>query len=267
VVTPSYNQAKYVEQTILSVIEQDYSDVEYLVLDGGSTDGSADIIRKYADHLAYWCSENDGGQADAIASGFERTTGDILCYLNSDDVFLPGALTAVAKYFHDNPEVEVVCAGGHRVDAAGRPIGLRAHAYELGVRATYNWLRFYGQDGVFQQATFWRRSAYDAVGGLNRDLHYIMDRDLFVRLAERKPFARIPRLVAASRQHDEAKTSCTRQVWVDEEKRFAERYGVSESSATVQRLMYWRYRMPSYFRKLKLLALQVLGVVKLPTVC
>lgn len=266
VVTPSYNQAEYIEQTILSVLDQNYPHIEYMVLDGGSTDGSVDTIRKYADRLAYWCSQPDGGQANAIANGFERASGDILCWLNSDDVFLPGALRAVADYFAKHPTVEVVSGGAFRMDSCGRPVGIRPCAYELGVRATYNWLRFYGQDGVFQQATFWRRSAYEAVGGLNRKLQYIMDRDLFVRLAERKRFGRLPQLLAAFRHHDEAKTSRLRHVCKDEEEKFADHYRVSQFPAAVQRLMYWRYRLPSYLRKTKLMALRLLGVVGLPTV-
>lgn len=266
VVTPSYNQAKYIEQTILSVLGQDYPHIEYIVMDGGSTDGSVDIIRKYADRLAYWCSEPDGGQADAIANGFERATGDILCWLNSDDVFLPGALRAVANYFAQHPAVEAVSGGVLRVDSSGRPFGHHAYAYELGARATYNWLRFYGQDGVIQAGTFWRRSSYEAVGGLNRELQYIMDRDLFVRLAKRRRFGRLPQLLAAFRQHDEAKTRCLRDVCAEEEKEFADRYRVCELPATVRRLMYWRYRLPSYLRKTKLMALRLLGVVKLPAV-
>src|ERR1044071_5583992 len=113
VVTPSFNQAKYLETTLRSVHEQDYPCVEHIVMDGGSTDGSVEILRKYSAHLAYWCSEKDRGQADAIAKGFQRATGDILCWLNSDDVFLPGALRAVSEYFTRHPEAEVVCGGAY----------------------------------------------------------------------------------------------------------------------------------------------------------
>src|SRR6266699_3928213 len=99
VVTPSFNQAIYLESTLRSVLEQDYPHVEHIVIDGGSTDGSVDILQRYASRLAFWRSEKDGGQAEAIAKGFQRATGDILCWLNSDDLFLPGALRAVAEVF------------------------------------------------------------------------------------------------------------------------------------------------------------------------
>jgi glycosyltransferase involved in cell wall biosynthesis len=267
VVTPSYNQADYVEQTIRSVLDQDYKNVEYIVLDGGSTDGSDAIIKKYADRLTYWHSMPDRGQADAVASGFERSTGDILCWLNSDDVFLPGALTAVANYFESNPEIETVCAGAERVNKHGVPVGLRPYAYELGVKATYDWLRFYGQDGVFQQATFWRRQAYEAAGGIDRELQYILDRDLFVRLAKRRPFGQLPVLVAASRRHEATKTARLRCTCEAEEKIFAERYGVGRHSFATKSALYWRYRIPSYLRKTRLMLLRASGAVKLPSVC
>ncbi len=264
VITPSFNQALFLEQTILSVLSQDYPNLEYIVMDGGSSDGSVDIIRKHAGRIAYWSSEKDRGQADAIGKGFDRATGDILCWLNSDDLFLPGALSAVAAYFECHPDIETVSGGGYRVDSAGRPFGLKFRAYELGVRATYNWLRFYGQDGIFQQSTFWRRSAYDAVGGLNRNLQYIMDRDLLVRLAQRKRFGRLPCLIAAFRQHDESKTHLCRNVCAAEEARFEETYGVSKFHSFARRLMYLRYRVPSYLRKMKLMAMRLTGLVHFP---
>ncbi len=127
VVTPSYNQGKYLEATVLSVLRQDYPNIEYRVLDGGSTDGSVDILKKYGSRLAYWCSQKDGGQAQAIANGFAQSTGDILCWLNSDDLFLPGALSAVAECFSAHPEIETVSGGAYVIDSQGRPIRRFGH--------------------------------------------------------------------------------------------------------------------------------------------
>src|ERR1700736_1796691 len=103
VVTPSYNQARFLEALLASVVQKAYPDLEYIVMDGGSTDGSADIIRRYADKLAYWTSQRDGGQTDAVQKGFERGTGDILCWLNSDDLFEPCTLREAAEFFVNHP--------------------------------------------------------------------------------------------------------------------------------------------------------------------
>src|ERR1043166_2179963 len=116
VVTPSYNQAKYLETTLRSVLEQDYPHLEHIVMDGGSTDGSQEILERYSSRLAYWRSAKDGGQADAIAEGFKHATGDIFCWLNSDDVFLPGALRAVAEFFTAHPDAETVCGGAYIIN-------------------------------------------------------------------------------------------------------------------------------------------------------
>jgi glycosyltransferase involved in cell wall biosynthesis len=265
VVTPSFNQAQFLKQTMLSVLEQDYPHVEYLVLDGGSTDGSASIIREYADRLAYWRSERDGGQSDAIASGFERATGDILCWLNSDDVFLPGALSAVADYFTRHPEMEAVSGGAYYIDAEGRPWKSSFGSYTTGVATTYNRLRFLGGlDGVFQQATFWRRSAYEAVGGLDRSLQFIMDRDLFTRLAKRKPFGRLPRFLACFRLHGDCKSVRIQNIRRQEGQLFAQRYGVTEFGPIPAAILRWRYRLPSYARKCRLRLARSVGLVRLP---
>src|SRR5262245_17442073 len=115
IVTPSYNQASYLEETIRSVILQDYPDLEYIIVDGGSTDGSVDVIRQYERHLAYWISEKDEGASDAIAKGFRRTTGTVLAYLNSDDLYLPGALHTIAEAMAD-PSVDVAYGNLYWID-------------------------------------------------------------------------------------------------------------------------------------------------------
>lgn len=248
VVTPSYNQAQYLEQTMLSVLGQDGPRVEYLVLDGGSTDGSVEIIRRYADRLAYWCSKPDGGQAAALADGFQRCTGDILCWLNSDDLFLPGALARVAAYFQTHLATQALCGGAFIIDSQNRPLSAFC-AHTLGVRATYDRFRFYGQDGVFQPATFWRRSAYDAVGGMDPTLHFTMDYDLFIRLARLQRFARLPVMLSCFRLHGDCKSSRQQQIRETEAQLLAHRYGVTEHGTLVRRLLYWRYRLPSLGRK------------------
>jgi glycosyltransferase involved in cell wall biosynthesis len=265
VVTPSFNQAKYIEQTIVSVLDQDYPHVEYLVLDGGSTDKSPDIISSYADRLAYWCSESDGGQADAIAKGFEIASGDILCWLNSDDVFLPGALSAVAEYFDLHPDVEAVSGGAYYIDSAGRAMKPSFGCYTTGVAATYDRFRFLeASDGVFQQATFWRKTAYEAVGGIDRSLQFIMDRDLFTRLARRRRFGQLSKFLACFRLHEECKSMRLQEIRHQEGRLYAERYGLTQYSRFTRSLMRWRYRVPSCARKCGLRLSRALGLVHLP---
>src|SRR5262249_10367158 len=110
IITPSFNQSKYLEQTIRSVLDQNYPALEYIIIDGASRDGSLEITRKYSDKLAYWTSEKDSGQAEAINKGFARATGDIVAWLNSDDCYLPGTISAAVKVFEENPDVVLVYA-------------------------------------------------------------------------------------------------------------------------------------------------------------
>src|ERR1051325_2361432 len=123
IVTPSYHQARYIEETIQSVLSQDYPQIEYIIVDGGSTDGSVNIIKKYEDQLAWWTSEKDEGQTDAINKGFARAKGDILAWINSDDTYEPGAVTAAAQYLHEHPDVGMVYGDCNYIDRSGNIIG------------------------------------------------------------------------------------------------------------------------------------------------
>ena len=212
VVTPSYNQARFLDETLRSVVSQRDQVHEYFVLDGGSTDRSVDIIRRYADHIDFWTSERDKGQSDAIHRGFSRATGDVLCWLNSDDVFLPGALKQVIDAFDAHPGWDALTAWHAQTDADGRIRSMHR------IPRDGHDLAAWGVIHVCQQTCFFRRRAYEAVGGLNLDLHCVMDGDLWLRMFRHgTTWGHLPAYLAAFRQHAAAKNSS----WLD---RYAQEY-------------------------------------------
>lgn len=193
IVTPSYNQARFVEQTLQSVLSQDYPHKEYLVIDGGSTDGSVDIIKRYADHLDYWLSEPDHGQAHAINKGFTRSRGDVLGWLNSDDTLLPGALTVVAEAFAAHPEIDLVYGDFVYTAPDGQPLR-RRHVFS---KLSYTVL--WHHDYLGQPAVFFRRKLWERVGSLDESLYYCLDWDLFLRMWKVCRPLHIPRVLATYR--------------------------------------------------------------------
>lgn len=175
IITPSYNQAQYIEQTIDSVLSQGYSNLEYIIIDGGSNDGSAEIVKKYAHRLSYWVSEKDNGQSDAINKGLSRITGEIVNWLNSDDYLEPGALNTIAAHFRD-ADTHVVIGRSNLIRdgrVAGRSNGTDVYAGNLA--KTLGWAR------IDQPETWFRKRVYDRIGHLNTGLHYVMDKELWMR--------------------------------------------------------------------------------------
>jgi glycosyltransferase involved in cell wall biosynthesis len=200
IITPSFNQATFLERTIQSVIRQDYSNYEYIVIDGASTDESVEIIKKYGDKLAYWVSEKDRGQSHAINKGFKRATGDIFCWINSDDCLKPGALSCVAKQLSNYQDCLWLVGACELIDEQGNPIDIRK-INEISLSTFANW----NTNWFTQQSTFWTRTLLDKVGLLNESLHYAMDYDLWLRMfAESNPIA-IDRVLAQYRFHSKAK--------------------------------------------------------------
>ena len=201
VVTPSYNQGRYIEATIRSVLDQGYPNLEYIVMDGGSTDGTEEVIEKYSEHLAYWVSEPDGGQTDALIRGFDRAGGDILCWLNSDDLFEPFTLREVAETFTRHPDWQVVYGDELAIDADGHPFAIKKEI------PYHRFVWMYDFNFVPQSSTFWRRGIYEEVGGLDPEMNLAMDADLWARFAERTTLHHVPRVWSRFRYHPEAKTS------------------------------------------------------------
>jgi glycosyltransferase involved in cell wall biosynthesis len=259
IVVPSYNQGSYLEQTLLSILAQAHPSLELIVMDGGSSDQSVDIIRRYEGRLAYWQSQADGGQAAAIKAGFERSHGQILGWLNSDDVYLPGALQAVAERFAAEPGALALSGGAYFIDTEGRPTRFGRLGFTLGVAATYDRLRYYDSDGVYQPATFYRREAYEACGGVDPSFQFSMDRDLLTRIAKQGRIARLPRFLAGARVHPDTKTLNLRAVCLAENERIMRAQGAFEAPRWRQRLRYWRHALPNLWRKAGCLFLQKAG--------
>jgi len=198
IVTPSYNQARFLEATLRSVLEQDYPNLEYLVVDGASSDGSVEIIRRYADRLTWWISEKDSGQSEAVNKGMRRARGEIVAWLNSDDVYLPGAVSAAVAAFRSHPDAAVVYGDAQAIDADGRTFNLmRARQYSL-----VDLLAF---SVICQPAAFMRRSIFELVNLLNPTYHLLMDSLLWMEMARLAPFVYVPQTWAAARYHDQAK--------------------------------------------------------------
>jgi len=201
IVTPSFNQAKYLRQTMESVLTQDYPNIEYIVIDGNSMDGSQETICEYEDQLAYWESIQDEGQTDAINKGFAKASGKYLAWLNSDDVYQPGALSEAVTYLESHPDVGIVYGDCTFIDADGRVIGRFPAA-----QTDYERLRR-GYVHIPQQASFFRRDLWQKVGPLDPSFYFAMDYDLWVRLAREAPLVYLPGHVWASfRLHGDAKT-------------------------------------------------------------
>ena len=238
IVTPSFNQARFLETTIRSVLAQDYPRLEYIIVDGGSTDGSLAIIERYADRLAWWVSEPDLGQTDAINKGFARARGEIFAWLNSDDTYLPHAVSEAVAYLQAHPEVGMVYGDANFIDEHGRVIG------RFNARQTdYRRLRW-GAVYIPQQAAFFRASLWRQVGPLDPTFYFAMDYDLWVRIAALAPLRYHPRLWANFRLHSDAKTIAADDRCWPEMLRVHRRDGGSWFSVIVARYLLRRLLAP-----------------------
>lgn len=198
IITPSFNQGQFIEETIQSVLDQDYSNIEYVIVDGGSTDNTLDILRRFGDRIR-WISEKDAGQADAISKGVGMTTGDVIHWLNSDDILLPGAVSKVMACFQNSPEVKLVYGRCYYCDRDGEIVGsYPTETFDLDRLAMFNF--------IAQPSAFIKRDAFLEVSGLDQRLNYLFDVDLWIKIGMQFKTLYLPEYLSEYRLHDTSKT-------------------------------------------------------------
>src|SRR5512146_2847854 len=200
IIMPSYNQGRFLETSICSVLEQDYPNIEFILVDGGSKDHSLEIIQRYQQHFAWWVSEKDKGHADALNKGFAHATGEILAWLNSDDTYFPGAVSEAVAFLVAHPEVGMVYGDANLIDDSGRTVG------KFAAKQTDYRRMLRGSVHIPQATTFFRADLWRQVGPLDLSLFFAFDYDLWVKLAKISKIAYVPRLWADFRMHNLGKS-------------------------------------------------------------
>lgn len=205
IITPSYNQGEFIEETIKSILIQDYPNTEYIVTDGGSTDNTVQILKKYSDKIK-WVSEKDNGQADAVNKGIQMANGEIIYWLNSDDVLLPGVITKIVELFEKNPSAQLIYGNSYFIDDQGNIIG-NVHV------EPFDYKTFAVIDYIPQPSTFFKKDVYLAVGGIDRNMHYAMDYDLWLKIANDVNVIYYQEYLSYYRLHDNSKTVDKKQTF------------------------------------------------------
>jgi glycosyltransferase involved in cell wall biosynthesis len=263
IITPSYNQGAFIERTIRSVLDQGYENLEYLVADGGSTDESVDVIRRYTDRIAWWVSERDKGQTDALNKALRRATGEYVAYVNSDDWFLPGAFDAAVDALERTSARWVV--GACRYDGdAGRTVDVWRPTLPT-IIPRWRWV--HDPWGTPQPSSFWRRDLFEELGPFREDLHYVFDTEHGLRLifAGYLPEL-IDRELAVRDLHEEAKSAANEEAWAEERRRLVEMYAprLAPRDRATLRLHQglWRVRFPKLMEAVQPLTSRVRRAVR-----
>jgi glycosyltransferase involved in cell wall biosynthesis len=235
IITPSYNQARFLEDTIRSVLDQNYPNLEFIIIDGGSTDGSVEIIKRYHDRLFFWESKPDDGQYNAINKGFDKSTGEIMAWLCSDDTYHPGTLNFVGRFFLGNPHVDIILGGWDYIDSRGNVLWT-----EYG---KYNRKEFlHGVGRVGQPAVFWRRKVYETIGPLSEEFSHWMDGEYFLRMGTKFKFHEVRRVLATYRLHPGSKSVRDNKTCMEPVASVVvRRYGGKYSTHRVERLLNLTY--------------------------
>ena len=246
IVTPSFNQGRYIEETLRSVLLQGYFNLEYILMDGGSTDGTTEILKRYEPYLAHLHIGPDEGQAAAIAEGFQRSDGEILAWLNSDDTYRPGTLRRIAEHFVKKPFSMFVYGDVNLIDEEGR-VTKRFFVPRYNRFVTANT----GMHTCLQPGCFWRRTTYEKCGSIDKSLRFCMDTDLFLRLTETGRSARIsgPPL-ADFRRHSSSKSVTIPEIGYKENKGLVEKYSSSffRRFPKIIKFYWWLWCKPNSLR-------------------
>ncbi len=253
IVTPNFNKVQYLEKTILSVLSQGYPNLEYIIIDGGSSDGSVDIIKKYENKLAYWVSEQDDGVYYAIKKGFDHSTGEIMAWIGSDDMYHPNSFFTVAQVFSDCPRVSWLVGAQASYDEKSRTVGVENSPY-------FNHLSFLMRDfqWVQQESTFWRRELYEKVGGLGTDYKLAGDFDLWMRFSRYEKMYITNALIGGFR-HSEDQLSKNLDVYFREVDDIIARENISPEEHNQIKMIERNKRIVSFLKMFKILNWQALN--------
>lgn len=230
IITPSYNQANFIERTIQSVLGQNYPDLQYIVMDGGSTDGTLNILKKYSRQIT-WRSEVDRGQSNAINKGLRLATGDIVAYLNSDDTYQPCAFERVADFFENHPDKQWAYGKCKIINENDREIRRPITAYKNLLLKKYSYKKLLTENFISQPATFWRRELHDEIGYLNEIEYFCMDYEFWLRLGQKYAPGVIDAHLANFRCHPGSKSGNLNKKQFQDELRLAKQYGARHPSS------------------------------------
>jgi glycosyltransferase involved in cell wall biosynthesis len=264
IVTPSYNQGEYIEDTIKSIIEQNYPNLEYIIVDGGSTDNSVEIIKKYEKHLTWWCTEKDKGHGDALNKGFSRCTGEIMAWLNSDDKYFPWTLHTVAEIFNQHKDINWIVGKNAWFDEKGRLVDARnlfINKYDY-ASCKNQWVQ--------QESVFWNRTLWEESGGyINQDFKFMVDGELWSRFFQYTELWHVNMVLGGFRNHGINRGIQNNDVVLNE-MQLNKQALVKQFSIRDQRVAYrlnaflrWKGRITSFHSKMRIIGTLILYIIKM----
>jgi len=253
IITPSYNQAEFIERTIQSVLAQNYPDLEYIVMDGGSTDGTVEILKKYSDHII-WKSEKDRGQSDAINKGLKIATGDIVAYINSDDTYEPETLQKVADYFKKNQDAKWAYGKCKIINEIDQEIRKPITWYKNLLLKNYSYSKLLSENFISQPAVFWKREIHAELGFLNENEYYCMDYEFWLRMGKLYSAGLIDDYLANFRYYSTSKSGGVNKKQFQDELRLAKKFGAGHPlSIFLHKINYYKITIIYWFlNKIKL---------------